>query len=122
MITEKDVKVLKIYERPLGKITNWMVLLTPIFLILFSLFNLLQAVRIGSAAGYDFIILLQIWIKGVDVNSQYSGLFISAIHRLETAILSLSFAMMASILAYAYYKRRAMDLRIRETLKQNGLL
>ncbi|MCJ7774216.1 MAG: hypothetical protein MUP22_13920 [Desulfobacterales bacterium] len=122
MITEKDIKVLKIYETPLGKITDWVVILTPLFLTLFGLFNLLLGSKIGDNVGYDFISLLQSRIKGVDINSQYSGLFLAAMERLTTAFIQISFAFMTSILAYAYYKRRAMDLRILQTLVLRKLL
>lgn len=122
MITEKDIKILNIYNTPVGKITDWVVILTPLFMTVFGLFNLFLGTRIGDNAGYDAISLLHAWIKSVDLNTQYSGLFIAAMERLTTAFLQIGFAVMTSILAYVYYKRRAMDLRILETLKQKGLL
>lgn len=122
MITEKDIKVLNIYNTPVGKITDWVVILTPLVMILFGFFNLFLGTRIGDNAGYDVIPLLHAWIKSVDVNSQYSGVFIAAMERLTTAFLQIGLAVTTSLLAYVYYKRRAMDSRILETLKQKGLL
>ncbi len=122
MITEKDIKILKTYETPLGRITNWAVILFPFILGVGIFFNLYLASRIGNNAGYDLIHLTQTWVQGVEINNQYSGMFLAAIQRLETAILQLSFTVIFAILAYAYHKRRRMDLRILETLKNNGLL
>lgn len=122
MITEKDIKTLKSYDTPLGRIANLAIIFVPVFLFMTCMFNLYLASRTGLNAGYTFPTLFVNWIKGVNVNAHYSGFFVAALERLGTAMLQLGFAIILAILAYAYYKRKNTDKRILETLKQNNLL
>ena len=122
MITENDIKALTRHETRLGKIANWAVVVAPICLVLASILNLHLASRIGSNVGFDLIQLFQSWIEGIDLNKQYSGIVLKSMERLTTALLQIGFAVVLSILAYAYHKRRKMDVRILETLKCCGAL
>lgn len=122
MITEQDIKALKSYNTPLGKIANLAIVFVPIFLFITFILNLYLASRISLNAGYSFSALFMNWIKGVNVNAHYSGFFVAALERLGTAMLQLGFAIILAVLAYAYYKRKNTDKRILETLKQNNLL
>jgi hypothetical protein len=122
MITEQDIKTLKSYDTPLGKIANLAIIFAPIFLFMTCIFNLYLASRIGLNAGYPFPALLVNWIKGVNFNADYSGFFVAALERIGTAMLQLGFAITLTILAYAFYKRKNTDKRILETLNKNNLL
>jgi len=120
-ISENDIKSLQSYETSLGKIANWAIILAPLFLMILCFFNLYLASRIGYNDGIDFLTLLQTWIKGVNVNDMYPGIMVLALDRIGTAVLQLGFSIIFAILAYAYHKRRKMDLRIIATLRNKGV-
>jgi len=122
MITENDIKELRLHKTRSGKICNWIFIIFPIFLSLIGFLNLYIASRIGNKIGYNFLTLFQSWLKGVDMRSQYSGIYIKAMERLSTSLLQFGVAFIVLIFAYGYQKRCKMNQRIYETLKQNGLI
>jgi len=121
MITDKDIQVLRRHESRSGRIANSAVVIAPVFSVVMGALNLHLASRIGSIAGVDLVQLFQSWIEGVDVNSQYSGLYLKAMGRLTTAVLQFGFAIILAIIAYGYHTRRKMDARILGTLKRSGV-
>ena len=122
MITEKDIKTLRRHQGRSGRIASWAIVIALVFLVVMGLLNLHLASRIGSIAGVDLAQLFQSWLTGVEVNSQYSGLYVKAMARLTTALLHFVFAIILFILAHAYHSRRKLDTRILGTLKCSGVL
>ena len=122
MITDSDIKALRRYKTRSGKIANWIIVIAPIFLFVVGILNLHLASKIGSNEGYSLWALFQSWIEGINVNKQYSGLYLKAMERLETALLQFGLSLILSIMAYDYHKMRKMNARILETLKHTGVL
>ena len=122
MITDSDIKALRHYTTRSGKIANWMIVIAPIFLFVVGILNLYLAFKIGSNEGYSLWTLFQSWIEGINVNKQYSGLYLKAMERLGTALLQFGFSLILSIMVYGYHKTRRMNARILETLKHTGVL
>ena len=122
MITEKDIKALRRHQSRSGRIASWAVVIAPVFLVVMGVLNLHLASKIGSIAGVDLVQLFQSWIAGVNVNTQYSGLYLKAMERLTTALLHFCFAIILFIFAYGYHSRRKLDSRILGTLKRSGVL
>ena len=119
MITEKDIKALSRYQTRSGKIANWAIVIFPIFLLIVAFLNLYVASKIGSSEGFNLIQLFIGWIEGIDVKTQYSGIYFKAMERLTTALLQIGFALICSIFAYFYHNRKKMDERILESLKNS---
>ena len=122
MITDSDIKALRRYKTRSGKIANWMIVIAPIFLFVVGILNLYLASKIGSNEGYSLWALFQSWIEGINVNKQYSGLYLTAMERLETALLQFGLSLIFSITVYGHHKTRRMNARILETLKHSGVL
>ena len=122
MITESDIKTLKRHETRMGTIAYWMLIIAPIFLVVVGSLNLWLASKIGSSNGYNLDFLFQSWIEGINVNQQYSGLNLKAMERLETALFQFGLAIIFIFATYGYHRRRQMDIRILETLRQKRLL
>jgi hypothetical protein len=119
MITEKDLKTLSSYQTRSGKITSWAIVIAPIFFLIVAFFNLYAASKIGSYEGFNLTQLFKSWIEGIDVRVQYSGIYLKAMERLTTALLQIGFALILSLFAYSYNKRKKMDERILEALKNS---
>jgi hypothetical protein len=122
MITENDIKTLKRHETRMGTIAYWMLIFAPIFLVVIGCLNLWLASKIGNSNGQSLSYLFQSWIEGINVNQQYSGLYLKALERLETALFQFGLALIFIILSYGYHRRRKMEIRILEALRQTGLL
>ena len=118
MITDKDIKALSRYQSLSGKIVNWAILLAPIFLLIVAFLNLYAASKIGSYEGFNLTQLFISWLEGIDVEAQYSGMYLKAMERLMTALLQIGSALLFSIFAYSYRNRKKMDERILEALSK----
>jgi hypothetical protein len=122
MITEKDIKILKRYETRMGKIAHWIVISAAPFFALVGCFNLWLASRIGNIGGYSLGDLFQGFIEGINLNNQYSGLYLKAMERLSTGLFEIGGASVFLIMIYSYNMRRKMDMRILKTLRESGVI
>jgi fumarate reductase subunit D len=122
MITENDIKALRLHETRSGKIVNVAVIVAPIFLVIMGVLNLGLASRIGGNVGVELYQLFQSWIEGVDVTKQYHGMYVKAMERLTTALLQFGLAFVLSIVAYCYHRKKKMYARILKTLTSSGML
>ncbi len=122
MITEKDIKSLRFHETRWGKITNWTFIIAPVFLVVMGVLDLYIASKIGSIDGLEFIQLFQSWIKGVDIDGQYSGIYLKAMEAITDAMHFLGFAIFILGIRYVYHSRIKMESRILETLKNLGAI
>jgi len=120
MISPHDIKALKRHETRSARIAYWVLMFAPFFLIVMGCLNLWQASIIGNKKGYDIPLLVQRWIEGVNSNQLYSGLYLKAIERLETALHQFALATIFFILFYGYHQRKSMDARILTVLRQAG--
>ena len=122
MITEKDIKTLKYHETRSGKITSIALIALPILLIIVGVLNLYIASRYGSNVKVDLFQLIQNWFEGIDVTKQYTGMYLKAMERLETAFLDFGLALILAPLSYGFHKIRKMYSRILKSLTNNGIL
>ena len=122
MITEKDIRALRVHETPMGIIAHWALAIAPLFFLVMGVLNLWLASKMGGNAGLDLIHLFQNWGKGIEVGSQYPEPYLIAMQRLTNALLLIGGAIPLFILAYSNNKRRKLDARIVATLKEAGLI
>ena len=118
MITEKDLKALGSYQTRYGKIAYWAIVFVPFFFLIMALLNIYDASKIGTSIGIGMQELFKRWIEGIDIGTQYSGIFLAAMERLTTAMLHFGMAVILSFFALTYHKRRKMDERILEALRK----
>ena len=122
MITQKDIKILKLHETRMGKISHWMLILAPVFFLAMCLLNLKTASEIGNKIGYNLMNLLQSWIHGIDVNKQYSGIYLLSMERLSTALLQFGTALVMSVFILTNQILRKRNMRILKTLRDCGVI
>ena len=122
MITEKDIRDLKIHETRMGIIAHWAIVIAPLFLIIMGVLNLWLASRIAGNAGLDLVHLFQKWAEGMEAGIKYSETYLRAMERLTNALLQIGCALPLFIFAYSFMKRRKLDVRIVTTLKEAGII
>lgn len=104
MITQKDIKALTFHRTRFGRIATWIVFILPIFCFIMGALNLHVAARIGRYSGHDLGSLFHSWFKGVEVDKQYTGLYLKAMDRLTTALLGFGTGFILSIVAFGLHK------------------
>ena len=120
MITENDIKLLKRHETQMGKFEYWLLIFAPLFFIVIGCLNLWFAFLLGNSQGYNLGYLFQGVIEGINLNQQYSGLYLTALERLEVALFEFGLAIFFLLMFYSYNRRRRVDMRVLETLRQSG--
>ena len=97
MITQKDIKALKLHETRMGRISSWAPILGFIILVVVGVLNLKLASNIGSTGGYSLKTLFYSWVQGFDASQQYPGIYLLGIERLETALLQFGMAVFMAV-------------------------
>ena len=98
MIEERYRKSLTRYEGKKGAFLYAVSVFVPLFLVVMGGLNLWLAVRIGGVADITLTDYVQLWLKEIEVEREYtySGVFLAGLHRFNTALLQFSLAIMLS--------------------------
>ncbi len=91
----------------------------PTFLACVSAFNLVVGIinlRFSAViAGFENATLRDIWdgwIRGIDINATYSGVYLKALERMNLGLVNLGFALCFLFLSYGFMKANARNRRI----------
>ncbi len=119
MIEDKTKKYLTKYLGKKGKIAFCLIWFMPILMLISSLINIYLSHQWLQRSNYQFADLINVFIKnGFDVNSSYSGHFLNALSRFETAILQIGFAILFFSFALMANQQRKYDIEIINKLKK----
>ncbi|MGA1871380.1 MAG: hypothetical protein ACMUJM_22855 [bacterium] len=122
MITKKDIRALSAHKTRLGKISGWVIIILPFFFLIIGVLNLRLAAKIGGYSGYDLKTLSYNWYKGIEVNKQYSGIYLKAMDRFSIAVFDFGTALILSIVVLTLHKTKRMYSRILETLENANII
>ena len=121
MITEKDLKELRSYQTRNGKIKFWSFIAGSFIFLSIALLNLCSASKIGSLQGFNLVQIFRCWGEGINLDAQYSGIFIAVRDRLTISFSQIAVAIMILIFAYDHSRRSKLSKRILAFLKSEGL-
>lgn len=76
--------------------------------------------RTGPHEGYGIADIARLWASGVDLEETYSGVYVTAINRLELAFIDLGIVAILGISAWTIHALRQRNIRIVQTLKDCG--
>ncbi len=122
MITEKYKQSLTRYEGKKGALLYWATLFVPFFLLVMGGLNMWLAFRIGSAGDFTLGDFVRIWLEEIEVQREYtySGIFLAGLHRFNTALLQISFAIVLFPLAWGVTFLRKRDRAVLDALRKHG--
>lgn len=122
MITENYKKSLTRYEGKKGSLLYWATLFVPFFLLVMGGLNMWLAFRIGRAGGFTLDEFVRIWLEEIEVQREYtySGIFLAGLHRFNTALLQISFAIVLFPFAWGVTFLRKRDRAVLDALRKHG--
>ena len=122
MIEERYRKSLTRYEGKKGAFLYAVSVFVPLFLVVMGGLNLWLAVRIGGVADITLTDYVQLWLKEIEVEREYtySGVFLAGLHRFNTALLQFSLAIMLSPLVWGVWFQRKRDRAVVDALRKHG--
>jgi hypothetical protein len=120
MIEDKIKKSLTKYGGKKGIISFYMICFAPVFMLLMGFLNLYASSKWSSLAKLDFLDLLKMWVRSIDIDISYSGVSLKALERFETALLQFGFALIFGIFAYGAKIQRIMNSKIIDILKKHN--
>lgn len=100
-MVEKNDNSRELDNVPLRDAAYWILIISPIFLLVLGSWNLYLASELGGHAGYDLWSLFQSWNSGIDITIRHSETYLRALKRLTTAIFQLSAGISTLIAAIA---------------------
>jgi len=124
MLSDKDKKSLTAHEGRMGKIHFWVIVILPVFFIVMAGLNMWAAHRIASIQGYALSNLMDVALEDIEVNKNYtySGVFLAASQRFNTALLQVGACIVLTPLAWGVFIIRNRNRVIAEVLRKHGEL
>lgn len=122
MLTNKDLASLRRHESQVGKIIEWLVILSPIVVVIVANLYLQRAVLLSAQGDEPFSQVPLTWLRGFDARESYSGIFVSAVEDFRTAVILAMWAVAFAGIAWLYIATQRMNERIVETLEDHGAL
>ncbi len=121
-LTDNEKASLKAFEGKKGKFRYTLMLFAPIFFIIMAIANFYAANYIGMYEGHNIINLFSDWIEGFESNKTYSytGIYLKAVERFETAWLLIVVAILMGTIAIINIKERTRNRKIVEILKKHN--
>jgi len=112
MLEASDLRYLKRSQSRSAKIGGWVLAVVACVLTVGAILNIRLAARLAAMQGIGFQELLYQWFQGVQVDAQYSGLFLFAMNRLQMGVLGLAYGILLAILFCGYSKSIQRNKRI----------
>ncbi|GAB6098117.1 hypothetical protein JCM14469_43730 [Desulfatiferula olefinivorans] len=106
MISDKIKTELELYTGKKGKLRYYVIWIVPFFFIITSLCYLYSASLFGKAVGKDLFYLIELSIKGIDINTSYSGICIKGISCIHNSFMNLGFSLLMFLFAHTIVKKR----------------
>ena len=111
-MTDKDITVLRRQTSRRTVLTIKIAIPAMILLnVIAGALNVRLSSRFATLAGTTFRDVIAQWFAGIDVNGQYSGLFIKATERWTTSLMQFTVAIIFTIMMAITLKRIARDRR-----------
>ena len=119
-LTDKDKASLQACDGKKGNFSYFLILFIPIFFIIIAIFNLYTANQIGMYEGHNITDLFNDWIEGYESNKTYSGIYLKAREKFFSALMLITFAIVAGIMALTKIKEIKRNRKIIAFLKKHN--
>ena len=120
MLNDKDKKYLSGIPRHLYLLSITTLITVKLIFAAACVHNIYLTKIIGSIEGYGIADIARLWASGVDLEETYSGVYVTAINRLELAFIDLGIVAVLAISAWTIHALRQRNMRIVQTLKDCG--
>jgi len=112
MLEVNDLRYLKRSQSRSGKIGAWVLGALACVFAVGGILNIRLASRLAAMQATGFQELLYQWFQGVQIDAQYSGLFLFAMNRLQMGVIGLAYGILLAIVFCGYTKSIQRNRRI----------
>jgi Na+/proline symporter len=120
MLEVNDLRYLKRSQSRSVKIGAWVLAVVACVFTVGAILNIRLASRLAAMQATGFQELLYQWFQGVQIDAQYSGLFLFALNRLQMGIFGLVYGIIMAILFCAYTKSIRRNRRILRFIEEHS--
>jgi hypothetical protein len=120
MLNDKDKKYLSGAPRHLYLLSMTTLITVKLIFAAACIHNLYLTKITGSIEGYGIADIASLWARGADLEETYSGVYVTAINRFESALIDLGIVAILAISVWITHALRQRKLRIVQTLKDCG--
>ena len=112
MLGASDLRYLKRSQSRSTKIGAWVLAAVACVFAVGGILNIGLAARLAAMQAIGLQELLRQWFQGVQIDAQYSGVFLLAINRFQMGIFGLVYGMIMAVLFCTYIKSIQRHRRI----------
>jgi hypothetical protein len=102
MLTAGDIKHLKRSQTRSAKIGIWLLPVVACVLIVGGVLNIHLGSKLAAMQGMGFGELLCQWFQGIQIDAQYSGVFLMGVTRFQMGITGLVYGVLVAVFSYFY--------------------
>jgi hypothetical protein len=112
MLTANDIKHLKRSQTKGGKIGIWALPVIACVLIVGGVLNIHLGSKLAAMQSVGFGELLRQWFQGIQIDAQYSGVFLMAVTRFQLGITGFVYGVLVAVVSYFYAQSIRRNQRI----------
>jgi len=120
MLTASDIKHLKRSQTRSAKIGIWLLPVVTCVLIVGGVLNIHLGSKLAAMQGVGFGELFCQWFQGIQIDAQYSGVFLMAVTRFQMGITGFVYGVLVAVVTYAYTRSIGRNKRILQFIEEDS--
>ena len=120
MLTASDIKYLKRSQTRSAKIGIWLLPVVTCVLIVGGVLNIHLGSKLAAMQGVGFGELFCQWFQGIQIDAQYSGVFLMAVTRFQMGITGFVYGVLVAVVTYAYTRSIGRNKRILQFIEEDS--
>ena len=118
MLTASDIKHLRRSQTRSAKIGIWLLPVVTCVLIVGGVLNIHLGSKLAAMQGVGFGELFCQWFQGIQIDVQYSGVFLMAVTRFQMGITGFVYGVLVAVVTYAYTRSMGRNKRILQFIEE----
>ena len=118
MLTANDIKHLKRSQTRSAKIGMWLLPVVTCVLIVGGVVNIHLGSKLAATQGVGFGELFCQWFQGIQIDAQYSGVFLMAVNRFQMGITGFVYGVLIAVVTYTYTRSIGRNKRILQFIEE----
>lgn len=120
MLEVSDIKHLKRSQTRSAKIGIWFLPVVACVLIVGGVLNIHLGSKFGAMQGVGLGELFRQWFQGIQIDAQYSGVFLMAVTRFQMGITGFVYGVLVAVFSYFYGKSVQRNKRILKFIEDHS--
>lgn len=117
MLTASDMRHLKRSQTSTARMGTWLLPVMTCILIVGGVLNIHLGSKLAAMQGVASGALLGQWFQGIQIDGQYSGIFLMAVTRFQIGITGFVYGVLVGVFSYFYAQSVHRNRRILEFIE-----